>query len=136
MFDLMTTHSASTNCIVGYSRYVLFQVRHLEGGKALMCAYYIVLFLSDFPPSPPIDVVPQTFFDLSASYALLPARGASALPLKFPQEFRDALPQEHHYLLDWVSPAVWRFTHTPPCTPPCALRRIYTVCILQGEVST
>ena len=71
VFELMTTHSASTNCLGGYSRYVLF----------------------------------QTFFDLSASYALLPARGASALPLKFPQEFRDALPPEHHHLLDWEHPA-------------------------------
>jgi hypothetical protein len=70
VFDLMTTHSASSNCIEGYSRYVLF----------------------------------QTFFDISASYALLPPRGASALPKKYPQEFRDALPLDLHYLLDWDYP--------------------------------
>jgi ectoine hydroxylase-related dioxygenase (phytanoyl-CoA dioxygenase family) len=70
VFDLMSTHSAASNCIGGYSRYVLF----------------------------------QTFFDLSASYALLPARGASALPKKFPSEFRDALPSHLHYLLDWQYP--------------------------------
>jgi ectoine hydroxylase-related dioxygenase (phytanoyl-CoA dioxygenase family) len=70
VFDLMTTHSASTNCLAGYSRYVLF----------------------------------QTFFDTSASYALLPIRGASALPEKFPAEFRDALPREFHYLLEWGHP--------------------------------
>jgi hypothetical protein len=71
VFDLMTTHSASSNCIAGYSRYVLF----------------------------------QTFFDLSASYALLPPRGASAPPRKFPREFREALPLDLHYLLDWDYPA-------------------------------
>jgi hypothetical protein len=70
VFDLMSTHSAASNCIGGYSRYVLF----------------------------------QTFFDLSASYALLPPRGASALPKKFPSEFRDALPSHLHYLLDWQYP--------------------------------
>eukprot|EP01043_Picozoa_sp_COSAG02_P046975 COSAG02_NODE_4452_length_5343_cov_46.385393_2_plen_349_part_00 len=71
VFDLMTTHSAASNCIAGYSRYVLF----------------------------------QTFFDLSASYALLPPRGASALPTKFPVEFRNALPNDLHYLLDWQYPS-------------------------------
>lgn len=70
VFDLMTTHSASSNCVAGYSRYVLF----------------------------------QTFFDISASYALLPPRGASALPKKFPTEFRNALPRDQHYLLDWGYP--------------------------------
>ena len=71
VFDLMSVHSASSNCIAGYSRYVLF----------------------------------QTFFDLSASYALLPPRGASALPKKFPAEFRNALPSNLHYLIDWEYPS-------------------------------
>lgn len=70
IFDLMSTHSASSNCIHGYSRYVLF----------------------------------QTYFDVSASYSLLPVRGASLPPSKFPAEFREALPVTYQFLLDWAVP--------------------------------
>ena len=70
VFDQMTVHSASTNALHDYSRYVLF----------------------------------TTFLDISASYALLPYRGASQHPRKFPPEFRAALPKEMHYLLDWDVP--------------------------------
>lgn len=70
VFDQMTVHSASTNALHDYSRYVLF----------------------------------TTFLDISASYALLPYRGASQHPRKFPPEFRAALPDEMHYLLDWDVP--------------------------------
>jgi hypothetical protein len=70
VFDQMTVHSASTNALEGYSRYVLF----------------------------------TTYFDISASYALLPLRGASLPPRKFPAAFRAALPRSLHYLLDWEVP--------------------------------
>ena len=70
VFDQMTVHSASTNALQDYSRYVLF----------------------------------TTFLDISASYALLPYRGASQHPRKFPPEFRAALPKDMHYLLDWDVP--------------------------------
>ena len=46
----------------------------------------------------------STFLDISAAYALLPVRGASVAPRKFPPEFRAALPAELHYLLDWAHP--------------------------------
>lgn len=45
-----------------------------------------------------------TFLDISASYALLPYRGASQHPRKFPPEFRAALPEDMQYLLDWDVP--------------------------------
>lgn len=70
VFDQMTVHSASTNELKDYSRYVLF----------------------------------TTFLDISASYALLPYRGASQHPRKFPTEFRAALPKDMEYLLDWDVP--------------------------------
>ena len=50
------------------------------------------------------DVLFSTFLDISAAYALLPIRGASVEPKKFPPEFRAALPQHLHYLLDWEHP--------------------------------
>ena len=50
-------------------------------------------------------VIFQTFFDVSAGEHLLPPRGASQLPKKFPAEFRRALPSRFHYLLDWQHPA-------------------------------
>ena len=40
-----------------------------------------------------------TFFDMSASYALLPVRGASLHPRKFTPDFRQALGPELAYLL-------------------------------------
>ena len=46
----------------------------------------------------------STFLDISAAYALLPIRGASVEPKKFPPEFRAALPKHLHYLLDWEHP--------------------------------
>ena len=46
----------------------------------------------------------STFFDISAAYALLPERGASVAPRKFPAEFRATLPSHLHYLLDWQHP--------------------------------
>ena len=46
----------------------------------------------------------STFFDISAAYALLPIRGASVLPRKFPVEFVAALPTDLHYLLGWEHP--------------------------------
>ena len=50
------------------------------------------------------SVLFSTFLDISAAYALLPIRGASVEPKKFPPEFRAALPQHLHYLLDWEHP--------------------------------
>ena len=70
VFDQMLVHSASSQSIVGTSRYVLF----------------------------------TTFLDISASYALLPVRGASLHPRKFTPEFRQALGEDKQYLLDWDHP--------------------------------
>ena len=101
VFDLMSTHSAASNCIGGYLlRIIYMRFLYVEFVCKYLCIYRIYIIRSRYSRY----VLFQTFFDLSASYALLPARGASALPKKFPSEFRDALPSHLHYLLDWQYP--------------------------------